>query len=69
MTIKAYDGRRKCWRFPRVRVDDEEMVITHIGKSAFAGNEVLRRVIIEANIIEIGDGAFANCTNLERVEF
>ena len=70
VTIKAYDGEEEVLEIPqRVRVDDEEMVITHIGKSAFAGNEVLRRVIIEANIIEIGDGAFANCANLERVEF
>lgn len=41
--------------------------VTAVERSAFAGNEQIREIRIEAGITELADGAFKNCERLERV--
>lgn len=70
VTLRGFEGDQDILEVPQeVEVDGQGLVITTIGKNAFADNEKLRKVIIGENIIEIGDKAFSNCTSLERVEF
>lgn len=41
--------------------------ITQIGRSSFAGNQNVRKVIIPSTIQRIGNDAFYNCKNLQEV--
>lgn len=43
--------------------------LTKLGASAFKNNPQVKNVKIGANIVELGDGAFEGCINLESVEF
>lgn len=41
--------------------------VTAFDPAVFAGNTVIREIVIQENITRIGDGAFAGCTALERL--
>ena len=43
--------------------------ITELGENLFAGNEKLEKITLYADIVKIGAGAFANCTQLKTIEF
>lgn len=43
--------------------------LTKLGASAFKNNPQVKNVKIGAKIVELGDGAFEGCINLESVEF
>ena len=54
---------------PDFYIDDRGMqkTITHIGRSSFAGNKNVTKVIIPSTVQSICDDAFYECENLEEV--
>ena len=51
-----------------VTVNDQQVPVTSIVENAFANNSSVTSVTIPESITSIGDGAFANCKNLEYVD-
>lgn len=51
-----------------VTVNDQQVPVTSIVENAFANNSTVTSVTIPESITSIGDGAFANCENLEYVD-
>ena len=52
-----------------IEVDGEEIVVKEIGTLAFANNYYLTSLEIPENVTKIGSSAFADCQNLESIEF
>ncbi len=45
----------------------EDFWVTKIAKKAVLSNKALRELVLPQNIAEVGDWAFAHCTNLQKV--
>jgi hypothetical protein len=50
-----------------ITIGDREYKVTSIADNAFKNNKALKKVTISRNIETIGAGAFAGCSNLNRV--
>ena len=50
-----------------VTIDGETYPVTAIAENAFEGNTVIKKVTIPESIEEIGDNAFADCTELSTI--
>lgn len=48
-------------------VSHEGLPITEFDPGVFAGNEVVREIIVQDNIVRIGNGSFRGCTALARL--
>jgi len=66
ISIVGYSGREEKIRIPEYI---EGLPVRRIIAEAFAGDVYIREVEFPRSIIEIGDSAFAGCSNLERVVF
>ncbi len=60
-TLTHYRGKDKS-----VDIPDDEMIM-YIGEDAFKDNSTMEEVIIPKTVINIYEGAFRNCSALERV--
>ncbi len=47
----------------------EDLNVMYIGEDAFQYNDNIKRIIIPSTVVDIREGAFANCTALEEVYF
>jgi len=52
----------------RVNDQDKEYLVKRIGKKAFLGNRVMRNIVLPETVEWIGDWAFAQCEQLEKVQ-
>ena len=64
VTVLSYNGTRKIMRIP-AEMDGYE--VKTIAADAFLGNETIRRVFLPNTVNQIGDWAFAACTNLREI--
>ena len=48
-------------------VSHEGLPVTEFDPGVFAGNEVIREITVQENIVRIGNGSFRGCTALERL--
>ena len=68
LTKIAKNSKAKTVIIPKmVKVDGVNYKVTSIAKRAFAGNKNLKRVVIGAEIEQIGAKAFYNCPNLKAI--
>ena len=64
----AKNSKAKTVIIPKmVKIDGVNYKVTSIAKRAFAGNKNLKRVVIGAEIEQIGAKAFYNCPNLKAI--
>ncbi len=67
-SIKSYNGSETSVTIPEtVTYDGMSYKIRKIGASAFSGNKYLQKVVIPAQITQMGNCVFKNCINLEEV--
>lgn len=64
--ITGFEGSSLSLVIPEII---EGMTVCGIGKKAFLGNRSLQHIILPGTIEWIGDWAFCNCVQLQRVEF
>lgn len=64
--IMGYEGAGLSLVIPET-IDDTDVCV--IGKKAFLGNRSLQHITLPGTIEWIGDWAFCNCVQLQRVEF
>lgn len=62
-----YTGRDRNITIPSALPLNRGYVVTRIGPTAFAGNQLITSVNIPNTVKEIGQGAFANCRNLKNI--
>ena len=68
LTKIAKNSKAKTVIIPKmVKIDGVNYKVTSIAKRAFAGNKNLKRVVIGAEIEQIGAKAFYNCPNLKAI--
>ena len=63
--ITGFEGSSSSLVIPEII---EDMPVCGIGKKAFLGNRSLQHIILPRTIEWIGDWAFCNCAQLQRVE-
>lgn len=64
--IKKYNGNDEKVVVPEM-IDG--FPVREIGKNAFVGNEIITDVVLPDTVVVIDDHAFANCLNLENINF
>ncbi|MBU5461982.1 leucine-rich repeat protein [Lachnoclostridium sp. MSJ-17] len=66
--LYSYNGYKEYYEVPQYYPDYPDNEIIGIWKDAFSGNDSLRSIVINSNIIEIRERAFKDCVNLKNVE-
>ncbi len=65
--LTALSGEGKARECITVPVSIEGMPVTSFAAEVFAGNEVIREIIVQGSVARLEDGAFSGCRALERI--